>query len=480
MTPPNSAHRTDFSVRCACGIEYHTSDEHAGRVVPCKCGRNVPLIRPAASVPADAPEESRTHRRKRKTRRSGGAAFNHSYNPSSGETARAANLNWQRRPFHPRSVANMFVRPIVRGSWPERLAASAAWAYLVIACVAWLLLITTSEHAIPGTIIAYGPRWLALWPLVILVPAALIFSRIAIVPLALAALIIVVPIMGARISLSTIGSRALPLTPAAGTFRVVTFNTRGGAPLAADLPAFLDIYKPDVIMLQECGDVLWDALQRQTALHSARHGTLCTASHWPMGDVETMPRDDFSNAAQRSMGGAGLVMRVRFGTPYGPLSVVNLHLETARRGLEGMLGKQGLIRDDPLGLTDEQRSDATDNAEANEEAFENNAAIRNRESQLASRWAVEGSANIPVVIAGDFNLPVESTIFRRYWSRFTDAFEARGNGLGWTKVEGRWLRIRIDHLLTTDSGPKPIRVIVGSGFLSDHKPVIADYAWPGK
>ncbi|MEO7363360.1 MAG: endonuclease/exonuclease/phosphatase family protein, partial [Gemmatimonadaceae bacterium] len=100
--------------------------------------------------------------------------------------------------------------------------------------------------------------------------------------------------------------------------------------------------------------------------------------------------------------------------------------------------------------------------------------------QLASRWALESSGVAPVLIGGDFNLPVESTIFRTYWSKFIDAFEARGNGLGWTKTEGRWLRIRIDHLLTTDAGPKPIRVVVGDGFLSDHKPVIADYAWPAK
>jgi endonuclease/exonuclease/phosphatase (EEP) superfamily protein YafD len=411
-------------------------------------------------------------------RRSGNAAFNHSYHASSDETARAASLNWQRRRWSPKSAFKSLVRPITRGSLVVRITAIAAWGYLVAMFVAWMLLIHTSEHLIPGTIIAYGPRWLSLWPLALLVPATIILARPALLPLLLAALIGVVPIMGARVSFATITSRALPPTPLPGTFRVITFNTAGGRPLASDLPEFLSKYKPDVVMLQECGDLLWKALQAQTGWQSARHGSLCTGSHWPMGDIETMPRDELVKASARGYGGTGLVMRVRFGSPNGPLSVVNLHLETARRGLEGMLGRQGIIPDDPFGLTGDTKYEPILGAEENRERFSNNAFIRERESLLASRWALESNARAPLLIAGDFNLPVESTIFRKHWASFTDAFESRGNGLGWTKREGRWLRIRIDHVLTTDDGPQPVRVVVGADALSDHQPVIADYAWP--
>lgn len=376
------------------------------------------------------------------------------------------------------SVLEAFVRPIRRGTWPVRITAAIGWTYLVAAFAAWMLLIYTSEHLIFGTVIAYGPRWLALLPLVLLVPAALILARTALLPLALGAFIVAVPIMGARVSPSTLFAGAPPATPAAGTFRVATFNTRGGRGLAVDLVPFFELYKPDVVMFQECGDVLWDALQKQSAWHSARHGTLCTASQWPMGDYETMPRDELAAISERGFGGTGLVMRVRYGSPNGPLDVVNLHLETARRGLEGMLSPQGLVPDNPLGgsgTTDGEESAAD---QENEERFEMNAAIRDRESNLASRWAVDANSPAPMIIAGDFNMPVESTIYRRYWARFNDAFEERGNGLGWTKVEGRWLRIRIDHMLTTDGGPKPQRVRIGANFLSDHLPVIVDYAWP--
>ncbi|MEO7997516.1 MAG: endonuclease/exonuclease/phosphatase family protein [Gemmatimonadaceae bacterium] len=476
MTTPDNAHRAEFSVRCACGIEYHTSDAHAGRTIPCKCGRNVQLIRPVEL--ASAEDDTPSRRRKRKVRRSGNAAYNHSYHASTGETERAANLNWQRRRWSVRSVANAFVRPFTRGSLLVRVTAGAAWLYLIGMFVAWMLLITTSEHAIPGTIIAYGPRWLSLWPLAILAPATLILARSALVPLALAAFIGIVPIMGARITFATISSRKLPPAPVPGTFRVVTFNAQGGRPLASRLSEFLDRYKPDVALFQECGDALWTSIQAQAGWQSARHGTLCSASHWTMGDVETMPRDEFAKAAEQGFGGTGLVMRVRFGSPNGPLSVVNLHLETARRGLEGMLGQQGIIPDDPFGISGDAKLEPTLDASENRNRFMKNAAIREKESLAASRWAVESNAGAPLLIAGDFNLPVESTIFRKYWSNFTDAFEERGNGLGWTKTEGRWLRIRIDHLLTTDGGPKPVRIMVGANYLSDHLPVIADYAWP--
>lgn len=474
MTPPDNAHRAEFTVRCACGIEYHTSDDHAGRMVTCKCGRTVPLIRPVSS-PAD--EEATVRRRKKKVRRTGGAAYNHSYSASSAEAARAAKLNWQRRPWNPLSLVDFFVRPIRRGSWPTRLSALAAWAYLGGTCIAWALLAFTSDKLLVGTVLAYGPRWLALFPLFALVPVALIFSRSALVPLALGALVVAHPIMGARLSLFTIASRKLPTTPPAGLFRVITFNTQGGRPLARDLGAFVGTYKPDVLMFQECGDALWESLQKQQGWQSARHGTLCTASHWPMGDVETMSRDEFITPGSENFGGTGLVMRANFGSPNGPLAIVNLHLETARHGLEGLISNGGIIPDGP-DETRESRAAREQAFDEQEQRFENNAIIRERESQLASQWAVQAAGSAPLIIAGDFNLPVESTIFNRYWSRFNDAFEKRGNGLGWTKFEGRWLRIRIDHLLTTDDGPKPQRVVVGSGFLSDHLPVIADYAWP--
>jgi hypothetical protein len=158
--------------------------------------------------------------------------------------------------------------------------------------------------------------------------------------------------------------------------------------------------------------------------------------------------------------------------------VVNLHLETARRGLEGMLSPEGLVPDGPFSPDKVVRADEQVSSAENAVRFSKSAAGRAHESEIASAWARGTDNSTPLVIGGDFNLPVESTIFRDHWTQFTDAFENRGNGLGWSKREGRWLRIRIDHLLTLPNGVRPQRIEVGPTYQSDHLPVIGDFAWP--
>lgn len=457
-------------MRCACGIAYHTNDAYLGRLLSCSCGRTVTIVRPPGdnaapgTTPPRAPEQSR-NRRVRRVR--------HRDSDTSAGAGRATATKWRRR-RHTISVALAnIVRPLVSGTWLVRATAMAAWLYLAAMVVAWILQNYTSERTIAGTIIAYGPRWLSLWPLAVLVPVALLVVRPALWPLLLAAWIGLVPVMGARVSLSTLFSGELPATPPPGTFRVITFNVLRGQALAAELPDFLRTLAPDVVMLQECGEDLWQAFQKQRGWYSVRHGTLCTASHWPIGQMDIMPREEVV-----AMRGSGLVMRAFVESPHGPLAVVNLHLATARHGLEGMLGDEGLVPDNPFGTSNDTHQEPTPSARENESRFARNVAVRDRESALASTFALATRSSLPLVIGGDFNLPVESTIFQRYWSGFTDAFEARGNGLGWSKREGRWLRIRIDHLLTLDGGPTPVRIVVGADYMSDHRPVIVDMAWP--
>ena len=98
---------------------------------------------------------------------------------------------------------------------------------------------------------------------------------------------------------------------------------------------------------------------------------------------------------------------------------VNLHLETARKGLQGLLGKGGLIPDN-LAQAEKMASPSPRASRR----IELNAMIRDRESERAAIWAIRGDKRVPVLVAGDFNLPVESAIFRRHWGGYTDAFDA--------------------------------------------------------
>ena len=69
---------------------------------------------------------------------------------------------------------------------------------------------------------------------------------------------------------------------------------------------------------------------------------------------------------------------------------------------------------------------------------------RAMESRLASEWARR--SKLPSFVVGDFNMPVESAIYRKYWSTFGNALSQLGRGRPVTKAT-RWHGIRIDHIL---------------------------------
>ena len=134
------------------------------------------------------------------------------------------------------------------------------------------------------------------------------------------------------------------------------------------------------------------------------------------------------------------------------MDLVTVHLETARKGLEW------LVADVPPELA----------------APDLNARIRTMESERAAVWARVRSREVPTLITGDFNLPVESRIYRDHWSGYDNAFEATGTGFGFSKHEGRWLHIRIDHVLAAPGWYDIRGAWVGLPVGSDHRPVIAD------
>jgi Endonuclease/Exonuclease/phosphatase family len=149
--------------------------------------------------------------------------------------------------------------------------------------------------------------------------------------------------------------------------------------------------------------------------------------------------------SEAGIGGSGDVARYFVQTPSGPVNITNLHLETPRKGLEGLLDG-GLER------------------------LAGNTELRTIESRLARRWVDAGT--LPTLVMGDFNTPVESRIFQDSWGDFTDAFSQVGFGFGMTKNNGR-IRVRIDHVLTGE-GWYVDHATVGRDLGSDHLPLIVD------
>jgi endonuclease/exonuclease/phosphatase (EEP) superfamily protein YafD len=86
-----------------------------------------------------------------------------------------------------------------------------------------------------------------------------------------------------------------------------------------------------------------------------------------------------------------------------------------------------------------------------------------------------------LILAGDFNMPTESAIYRTFWAAYANAFSDAGWGFGYTEWPGMRrlpFGIRIDHILA-GPGWHPLRCWVGPNIGSDHLPLIAELAGAG-
>lgn len=172
----------------------------------------------------------------------------------------------------------------------------------------------------------------------------------------------------------------------------------------------------------------------------SRHciGQMCLASAYKMKYLNSQSRQILGG-----WGRLGLLYELQINerTVY----VMNLHLETPRKG-----------------FSDFQLS------KLNFEAIFNNTEQRYIESNIVSSW-LENKA--PLIILGDFNMPVDSSIYRENFGRYHNSFNEAGFGFGFTK-HTRFLSIRIDHILT-DENFTTLEAKVGNDVGSDHSPILA-------
>ena len=338
------------------------------------------------------------------------------------------------------AVGRGLLRP-VSAQVADRVLHASTLAHLIALLLATALLWGLSDVWWPATILLFGPRWVLLLPLLVLIPWAAFRDRALLVPLGLSVVIGLGPLIGVRS-----GWRTLLPDPAGDRFRVATFNAAGGdrvtplGTLLADLDA-------DVVVFQECGGAL-----REQVLELERSGfplythsevSLCVTSRHPIVETSTLERDAFEFA-----GGSALVHTYTIDWHGRPLAITNVHLETQRAGLD--LFRRGRVSDAIPQL--KQKS-----------------LLREIELRITRRWT--DSLPTPRIVAGDFNTPPESRIYRASWSDWTNAFDSRGRGAGGTRLNG-WIRARIDHVLVDDGWRvEEIRVADDAG--SDHLPVVA-------
>lgn len=313
--------------------------------------------------------------------------------------------------------------------------------YFAAVVIVLILLRVAGDRWWLATMLTYGPRWVLALPLGILMPVAA--RQRALVLLFLGLVLVAGPVTGlcvpARMFL--VRDSGLPAV------RVLTCNVQGEQLDLLALGTLIDEIRPDVVALQECSPQHGRALfgRRQGEWHVRTDKGLCLASRYPVREAAVLGDEP---------GWRDIAVRYDLETPGGVVHFFNLHLATPRTGLEAVL------REWEKGIP----------------ALRANTTLRWKQSGVVSRFVDQ--VHGPTLVAGDFNMPGDSPIYRRFWSHYSDAFSSAGLGWGHTRFT-RWFGIRIDHVL---AGPewRFRRCWVGPDIGSDHRPVIADVEFIGR
>ena len=292
----------------------------------------------------------------------------------------------------------------------------------------------------PATVLLFGPRWLFLVPVLPLAVLAWLVRPRLVLPVTLALIVALGPVMGFH----TGWRRWLPGAPSR-TLRIITFNAAGGYnPDPGAVPIALLAYHPDVIVFEECPPAVTQSeLWPPGWTSRASDGGICLATRFTVLESRALKRLETEH-----QGGTGNATVFRLLADGDTITLAGIHLETPRKGLASL------------------------RYAGNASRMPVNILIRDIGAERVSRWIMQDTRDL--IIAGDFNMPVESRIYREYFGGCTNAFSAIGAGFGWTRVL-RHFSARIDHVLTC-GGWRPLHIEIGPAIGSDHRPVIVDLA----
>ncbi len=325
----------------------------------------------------------------------------------------------------------------LRRKWAGR----GAGAFLVLTVALTLLLWAAGDLWWPATLLLFGPRWwLAVPAVAVVAGAAGVRSRVGVAAGVVALGVALVPFAGLTVSLGPV----LGGGTGAGCLRVVTLNADAKRLNKAAFEAFLEETRPDVLLVQDAGS-FGQPDDVPDGWVVAGRGSMRAASPHPVEFVEDFFRPEFGP-------GRGAA-RFRFDTPqYGAVMVTSVHLPTPRNGLAAAMHAAP-------GAGGQLDHDSTVRADASARVHE---------------WAA-GAGDL--LLAGDFNTPPESRVYRRDWAAYGNAFSAGGTGFGFTMTTHR-AAVRIDHVLFAP--PWECRDCwVGPDVGSAHRPVVADFVLTG-
>jgi vancomycin resistance protein VanJ len=318
-----------------------------------------------------------------------------------------------------------------------------AWLYLAGVVVALVLMRVGGDRWWFPTMMVFGPRWLIALPLGLLLPLTVLTRRRLLLPVLTAAAMVFGPIMGGALPW---GRFAAPTGP---VIRVLTCNVKGHYDHNRSLEELIRTTAPDIIALQGCwGSV---GIRWPQGWHVHQEGELLVASRFSLRRMScAIPRFPPKYWPR------AVLVSCTEADPQRDFCLCVLHLQSPHEGIAKMLDRHTVLKPSESSMLEEQIED------------------RWQETKEVTHWL--GQCDKPLIVAGDFNMPPDSVIYRNFWSSYENAFTAAGLGFGyteWPRLRRLPIGIRIDHVLT-GRGWRPVRCWVGPDVGSDHLPLIAD------
>jgi endonuclease/exonuclease/phosphatase (EEP) superfamily protein YafD len=342
--------------------------------------------------------------------------------------------------------------PASRGATRRRrnpLVPSFCLAYAVGVLAFFLVIRYAGDHWWPATILLYAPRWPWLLPLFVLLPLTLHRRDKKWIWLTcFAGIFALGPLMGLAIP----WRRLVQATTGEMTgekLRVLVCNVHRAELNPPALDAYIRQMQPQVVLLQDYSPRDAGPAFSGPGWRHYQLGEIFIATRFPLKKVhdlhlERIPGPDDGDVSHRT----GSAVCFDLETASGPLHVVGLHLASPHPALRTLA---------------RNRIKAAMRLEAN-------STRRWRESQHISDWLATQTG--PLIIAGDFNTPADSAIYRQFWWKYPDAFPTAGFGFGYTHLS--WLsEMRIDHLLTSQ-GITCTGFQTGPDCGTPHRPMVAD------
>ena len=224
-----------------------------------------------------------------------------------------------------------------------------------------------------------------------------------------------------------------------GRIRVVTWNVHEEFGHVLDMSAVLAKLAPDIVCLQEARRATFgEVLAGGAVAHTHEVTTITRGRILAQREIRLGPLPNFR---------WGLETDIEL--PQGRVKVFNVHFLTSFNA--------ATLRRNRYRMTD---------------AIERTELARERERDIVLEWLRETAG--PRVVAGDFNTPPNSVLYRDVATAAVDAFGRWGLGWGWT-YRRDYPMLRIDYVFCGE-GVTPLRAFTMDGRVSDHRMVVADVA----